>query len=144
MVRLTSSHDAIVVAVKHTQVAAPRGSARSGYLVFHSPVSDCCRQVLKRSNNTDECTTNNGGCDSQVTCTSTAGSRPCGACPEEHVGDGVIGCTLRPQDCTPVAVDDGAGVETCIGSPASLSGRPSTCASTGRARERTPLPEPET
>ncbi len=46
----------------------------------------------------DECKFNNGECDPNVTCTNTAGSRTCGACGADFVGDGYYGCK-DPNDC---------------------------------------------
>lgn len=40
----------------------------------------------------NECGTNNGACDVLSTCRNTPGSRTCGPCPEDHVGDGYVGC----------------------------------------------------
>jgi outer membrane protein assembly factor BamB len=42
---------------------------------------------------TNECATNNGGCDVRTTCTNTVGSRTCGACPAGYTGNGDSGCT---------------------------------------------------
>ena len=42
---------------------------------------------------TDECVTNNGGCDPLTACTNTVGSRTCGPCPGGYTGDGYSGCT---------------------------------------------------
>ena len=46
----------------------------------------------------DECRFNNGECDPNVTCTNTPGSRTCGACGIDFVGDGYYGCK-DPNDC---------------------------------------------
>lgn len=46
----------------------------------------------------DECKFNNGECDPNVTCTNTPGSRTCGACGADFVGDGYYGCK-DPNDC---------------------------------------------
>ena len=40
----------------------------------------------------NECKTNNGDCDTLVTCTNTPGSRVCGNCPFGYNGDGEAGC----------------------------------------------------
>lgn len=48
------------------------------------------------------CLTNNGGCDSRVTCTNVIGSNPiCGACPPGYTGSGYTKCEsgcYRPTD----------------------------------------------
>lgn len=46
----------------------------------------------------DECKFNNGECDPNVTCTNTPGSRTCGACGADFVGDGYYGCK-DPNGC---------------------------------------------
>jgi hypothetical protein len=46
----------------------------------------------------DECKFNNGECDPNVTCTNTPGSRTCGACSADFIGDGYYGCK-DPNEC---------------------------------------------
>lgn len=46
----------------------------------------------------DECKFNNGECDPNVTCTNTVGSRTCGTCSADFVGDGYYGCK-DPNEC---------------------------------------------
>lgn len=41
----------------------------------------------------DECVINHGGCDPRTTCTDTAGSPICGACPTGYQGTGATGCS---------------------------------------------------
>jgi hypothetical protein len=70
------------------QETAVDGVCKAGYI----PDADGkCQDV-------DECKFNNGECDPNVTCTNTAGSRTCGACGTDFVGDGYYGCK-DPNDC---------------------------------------------
>lgn len=43
----------------------------------------------------NECTANNGGCDSLTTCTNSVGGFACGACPPGYDGTGATGCVPR-------------------------------------------------
>jgi len=58
----------------------------------------------------DECATANGGCDTLTTCTNTAGSRTCGACPSGYTGSGDLGC--ERGDCGAPVVPANATVST--------------------------------
>jgi syndecan 4 len=42
----------------------------------------------------NECSTNNGGCDSKTNCTNKPGTFECGPCPFKYTGTGLTGCTL--------------------------------------------------
>ncbi len=88
----------------------------------YAPVDGECVDV-------DECATDNGGCDPLTSCTNTAGSRTCGACPAGYSGDGEVGCT----DVDECAADHGGcdpltsctntiGSRTCGPCPADHTG----------------------
>jgi hypothetical protein len=61
----------------------------------------------------DECTTNNGGCDSLTTCTNLPGSNSCGACPAGYTGTGATGCV--PIQCTGTLTSGCACVRVATG-----------------------------
>jgi hypothetical protein len=63
----------------------------------------------------NECATNNGGCDPLTSCTNTAGSRTCGACPSGYNGTGATGCT----DINECATNNGGcdPLTTCTNTP---------------------------
>ena len=67
---------------------APAGECQLGYI---PDAEGKCQPV-------DFCKFNNGECDPNVTCTNTAGSRTCGACTADFVGDGYYGCK-DPNEC---------------------------------------------
>ena len=67
---------------------AQDGECGPGYI---ADASGKCQDV-------DECKFNNGECDPNVICTNTPGSRTCGACGTDFVGDGYYGCK-DPNDC---------------------------------------------
>merc|ERR1712048_1424211 len=60
----------------------------------------------------NECSSNNGGCNSRRSCTNTGGSFTCGNCPAGYTNDGSLGCKACPSGHTcaggankPVACD---------------------------------------
>ena len=53
----------------------------------------------------NECLSSNGECDALTLCKNTEGSRLCGYCPEDYLGDGYVGCKdvneCTTGDCVP-------------------------------------------
>ncbi|MBY0274076.1 hypothetical protein K2Z84_01950 [Candidatus Binatia bacterium] len=70
----------------------------------------------------NECATANGGCFTGTTCTNTAGSRTCGACPAGYTGDGIT-CN-DVNECATNAGGCAIGTATCSNTPGS---RTCTC-----------------
>jgi hypothetical protein len=77
----------------------------------------------------NECDANNGGCDSSVTCTNTAGSHVCGKCPTGYTGSGDTKCTdINECEGSSSACDanvkctNTAGSFTCGDCPAGFTG----------------------
>eukprot|EP01044_Picomonas_judraskeda_P002126 COSAG03_NODE_143_length_11660_cov_5.617853_3_plen_2211_part_00 len=72
----------------------------------------------------DECTTDNGGCDTLAACINQMGSRTCSSCPVGFEGNGYDGCTIVDQcrnttgvvhNCTAIATChlDSPGMYSC-------------------------------
>jgi len=78
----------------------------------------------------NDCATNNGGCDPLVTCTDTSTGHTCGACPSGFTGDGASGCVdvdeclTNNGGCPPSSVcENEPGSFTCA-CPAGYDGTP--------------------
>jgi hypothetical protein len=84
----------------------------------------------------NECSTNNGGCSANATCTNTPGSRTC-ACNSGYTGDGVV-CTMGARNIAIVQVGSGiAGTLTSAANDVFIVLRN---ASTGAFISQTALP----
>jgi len=132
----TTTEDALTVSCTHGKTKLPNGTACGSHAVCETGVCVCATGFFEHRGvcmTVNACATNNGGCSSNATCTSTGpGTNTC-TCKAGFTGNGVTctavsACAVNNGGCSPDATctSTGPGTDSCACN-AGFAGNGLTC-----------------